>query len=62
MTQYVIVDQDFSLVDSYVRTPDGWLHEGYDRPEDVLPLPRLTLELTLAEIYEDTEILAPPAD
>lgn len=60
VTQYVIVDQDFSLVDSYLRTPEGWLHEGYDRPEDVLPLPRLKLELTLAEIYEDTEMVAAP--
>lgn len=61
VTQYVIVDQDFALVDSYLRTAEGWLHEGYSRPEDVLPLPRLKLELTLAEIYEDTE-LTPPAD
>lgn len=62
VTQYVIVDQDFALVDSYLRTAEGWLHEGYSWPDDVLPLPRLKLGLTLAEIYEDTEIFAPRED
>lgn len=56
VTQYVIVDQDFAHVDSFLRSADGWLHDAMSTPDAVLRLPRLTLELTLAEIYEDTEI------
>jgi len=55
--QYVVVAQDALAVESFVRSDAGWLHSAVHGPDGVLPLPALGLELSMAEIYEDTDLL-----
>lgn len=57
LQQYVLVSQYRVLVDSFVRTDHGtWELTSLRKLTDVLPLPALQSQLTLAEIYEGINI------
>ncbi|MGH6815655.1 MAG: Uma2 family endonuclease [Hyphomicrobiaceae bacterium] len=59
LTQYVLVARDSLFVDVYRRTREGWRGDvPLERLDDVLTLPAIEFELTLAEIYRDV-IVAP---
>lgn len=57
LQQYVLVSQYRVLVDSFVRTDHGtWELTSFRKLTDVLPLPALQAELSLADIYEGIPI------
>ena len=57
LQQYVLITQTRLLVESYTRvSADTWSLTSYRRLTDVLPVPALGLELTLADIYEKLNI------
>jgi Uma2 family endonuclease len=51
LQQYVLVSQDRTAVEHYVRETDHWLFSELTGQEAVLPLPSLQCDLPLAEIY-----------
>jgi Uma2 family endonuclease len=54
LTDYVLVSQDRSRVDHFVRQPDGdWLLHAVDRPDDAITLVSLGCRLPLSEIYRN---------
>ncbi|MCX7851962.1 MAG: Uma2 family endonuclease [Caldilineales bacterium] len=56
LQEYVLVDQDRFLVEHYRRREDGtWLLTTCERPDDILHLPALGVDLPLAVIYERVE-------
>lgn len=57
LQQYLLVSQYRVLVDNFVRTDHGtWELTSLRKLTDVLPLPTLQSQLTLAEIYEGINI------
>ncbi|MDW8269982.1 MAG: Uma2 family endonuclease [Anaerolineae bacterium] len=56
LQEYVLVDQDRFLVEHYRRREDGtWLLTTCERPDDILHLPALGVDLPLTVIYERVE-------
>jgi len=49
---YLLVEQDMSAVTAFRRTEQGFVREVYQRPDAVIPLGEIGVELPLAEIYE----------
>ncbi|MEX2138239.1 MAG: Uma2 family endonuclease [Pirellulales bacterium] len=52
---YLLVEQEMPVVTAYRWIEQGFTREVYMGPEALIPLPELTTELPLAEIYEDVE-------
>ncbi|MCY3833315.1 MAG: Uma2 family endonuclease [Chloroflexi bacterium] len=52
---YLIVDQDRPRADLYTRAEEGWHVRVFDQAEDVIPLPLLDCELSLAQVYRGIE-------
>lgn len=48
---YVLVSQDRPLVEVYTRQGDAWILHTADHPEAVVALPRVDVELRLADVY-----------
>lgn len=56
LQEYVLVSQGLRRVELYRRGPDvGWTFLTFER-DDVVKLTSLNLELSLAAIYEDTDV------
>lgn len=54
LKQYVLVSRDRMLVEDYVRPEESWQGGAFrENPSDILRLPALNFEMTLAEIYRD---------
>lgn len=51
----LIVDQDRPRADLFTRAAEGWHVRVFDRAEDVMPLPMLDCELSLAQVYRGIE-------
>lgn len=58
LKHYVVVAQDALIVQSFVRTGEGWVHTIMQGVDGVLPIPALGLDLPLTDIYEDTDLAA----
>ena len=56
LTDYVLVSQDFLLIEHYTRQPDNrWLLTAYEGLEAVAVLSSIDCELPLAEVYDKVE-------
>lgn len=54
---YLIADQDEMLVELHTRTEDGrWEMHYFTEPEDVVQLPRLGVEFSVADVYERVKL------
>jgi Uma2 family endonuclease len=53
--QYAIIEQDERRIDLYTRTGDRWMNEIIES-EAVLKLSSIGVEVSLAAIYEDTDL------
>ncbi len=61
LTEYLLVATDRVHVEQYTRQPDGrWLLSEAARLEDVLELRSIGCKLTLAELYENTDLANDP--
>ncbi len=56
ITDYVLVSQDFVLVEHFRRVKEGWFIRFFDSLEDALQFPDLEISLLLNEIYEELEL------
>lgn len=54
---YLIVAQDEMSVQFYYRKGTEWLFTFFEKPTDVITLPDFSLEITLAEIYDDIDLM-----
>ena len=54
---YALVEQDTPAVTVFRRTESGFVREVYQGLGAVIPLSEVGIELPLAEIYEDTELV-----
>lgn len=56
---YLLVDQYKMMVELYSRVEqtDEWIYTAYEEPEEVIVIPRLDLQLTMAAIYEGIELI-----
>ncbi len=56
---YLLVDQYKMTVEMYSRVEqtDEWVYTIYEEPEEVIVMPRLDLELTIAAIYDGIELI-----
>ncbi|MCY7358073.1 MAG: Uma2 family endonuclease [Rudanella sp.] len=56
---YLLVDQYKMAVElfSRIEQTDEWINTVYEQPEDVIVMPRLDLELTLAAIYDGINLI-----
>ncbi len=56
---YLLVDQYKMAVElfSRIKQTDEWINTVYEQPEDVIVMPRLDLELTLAAIYDGINLI-----
>ena len=61
LQDYVLVTQDAPQVERFSRQGDQWLYTAYKGLESSLPLPVLSIEIPLREIYEDVEFSSPPS-
>lgn len=61
LEEYVLVDQERQWVEVFRREPAGWVQD-IARPGESVRLTSLGLELTVADIYEDSDapLEAPP--
>lgn len=57
LAQYVVIAQDLLAAESIVRSEQGWLQSVVLRADGVLRIPVLSLDLSLAEIYANTDVL-----
>jgi Uma2 family endonuclease len=57
LQEYVLVDQERQWVEVYRRSDDGWLHLMAQAGESV-ELQSIGLSISVADIYEDTEVPA----
>ena len=55
----MLVDQYSTTVElfSRIEETDEWINTIYEKPEDVIVLPRLNAELTVGAIYDDIELM-----
>jgi Uma2 family endonuclease len=56
LDQYVLVSQDRLRVEVYTRRDRGWAFEVLTEPAEVVRFPSLSVEVTIAEIYESTSL------
>jgi Uma2 family endonuclease len=51
---YLLVTQEHICIECYSREENrsGWHYECYEATDDVIPLPKLNMPLTVAEVYE----------
>ena len=56
ITDYVLVSQDFVLVEHFHRVEGGWLLRSFNSLEDALQFPDLKISLPLSEIYDELEL------
>jgi Uma2 family endonuclease len=54
---YLIVSQEEMSVQFYYRKGGEWLFTFFEKPTDVITLPDFSLEITLAEIYDDINLV-----
>ncbi|MEK7723344.1 MAG: Uma2 family endonuclease [Acidobacteriota bacterium] len=58
--EYLLISQENYFVVHYLKHNEKfWMQTEYDKLEDVINLTTLDCDLTLAEIYEDIDLLAP---
>jgi Uma2 family endonuclease len=55
LREYLLVAQDESVVEHYLRQEDGWLYTKASGPEDDLVLPALDCRIALSDIYNKVE-------
>lgn len=57
LRHYLLVAQNRWLVEWYRRTAsDEWTHTVLTEPDEELVIPELNFRLTLAQVYEDTDV------
>ena len=54
--EYVLIEPDQIWVDHYRHTENGWIHQSFNRRQDVLKLESAGIEMTLDEIYDELEL------
>lgn len=59
---YLLIEQDAPEVVLFRRTEHGFVREGYEGLDAVLPLSEIEIDLPLAEIYEGAALTAEPDD
>ena len=60
--QYVLIATDRISVDVYTRDREGrWILTSASKPEDVIQLSSVECSLRVADLYENTDLLAVPA-
>ena len=57
---YLLVEQDSASITIHRRTPRGFVAEVYSGLEAIVPLPEISIELPLADVYERVEFAAVP--
>jgi Uma2 family endonuclease len=56
LRQYVLISQDELRIDTYDRQKNAWIYQALTGPEPRLALAVGKIELTMAEIYEDSSL------
>lgn len=57
LQHYLLVAQNRWLVEWYRRTPGNeWTHTVLTEPDEEIVVPELNFRLTLAQVYEDTQV------
>ncbi len=59
LQDYVLVTQDAPQVERFSRQGEQWVYAAYKGLESGLPLPALSIEIPLKEIYEGVAFLSP---
>jgi Uma2 family endonuclease len=62
LSVYMLIEQEVPRVTVYRRAEQGFVPEVYSDLENVIPLPEIAAELSLAEIYETVEFAPEPDD
>lgn len=57
LSVYLLVEQELAAVVAYRRTEQGFVREDYSETDAVIPLPEISAELPLAEIYDGVEFV-----
>ncbi|MEN8120173.1 MAG: Uma2 family endonuclease [Bacteroidota bacterium] len=52
---YLLIEQDFCLVDCFTRKGDLWYHKSYTEESDTINLEHLDLNIPVKRIYENIE-------
>lgn len=61
LAEYLLIAQDESKIEQYVRQPDGrWLLASYHSPEDVVELASIQCPLAQREVYDKVSL--PPSE
>lgn len=55
---YLLVEQDFASVTLYRRTPSGFVAEVLSGLDAIVPLPEISMDLPLADVYERVRFAA----
>ena len=61
LSVYLLVEQEFSAVVAFRRTPQGFVREVHEGLDAVIPLLEIETELPLAEVF-DTVVFSPEVD
>src|SRR5262245_7965092 len=63
LAEYILIAQDKSHVEHFVRQPDNrWLLAETNRLDDTIHLPSIECHLELAEVYDKVDILTSEGD
>jgi Uma2 family endonuclease len=62
LSVYLLVEQELAAVVAFRRTEQGFVREEYSQSDAVIPLPEISAELPLAEIYDGVEFSPEPED
>lgn len=55
LSEYVLVAQDHTRIERYLRAGDSWTLDQFTRPDDVIELPSVACTLRLSDVYEGVE-------
>lgn len=61
LEEYVLISQDRAMVETFFKQSDGiWLFSAFSGQDSKAPLRCLSLDLTLADIYDGADFSEPP--
>lgn len=59
---YILVSQKDCLVEVYERQDDMWIYRSFDKPENIIKLANLNIEISVADIYQNVEFRKEESD
>ncbi len=62
LSVYALIEQSAARIVIHRRTEQGFLREVYEGLDAIIPLPELSIELPLAEIYRDVDLVPEKED